>query len=77
MRKRTTKIIALVLTMMFLVTIVGCGNNNNQGGQTDNAGTDDKVITLHVAPAVAPEHLYTRAAVQWEDRNRRKNRRKN
>lgn len=67
MRKRTTKIIALVLTMMFLVTIVGCGNNNNQGGQTDNAGTDDKVITLHVAATVAPEHSYTRAAVQWAE----------
>lgn len=63
MKKKTTKIIALVLTMMFLVSIVGCSNDN--GDQANTPGNDDKPITLHVAATVAPEHSYTRAAVDW------------
>lgn len=55
--------IALILTMMFVVSIVGCSNDN--GNQANTPGDDVKPITLHVASTVAPEHSYTRAAIDW------------
>ncbi len=66
MKKKTTKMIALILAMMFMVSIVGCGGNNgNDANNTPGGGDEVKPITLHVASTVAPEHSYTRAAIEW------------
>lgn len=67
MKKNTIKMIALALTVIFMMTIVGCSGGNGKNDQQDSQGNkeDVKPITLHVAATVAPEHSYTRAAVDW------------
>lgn len=66
MKKNTIKMITLILTMMFMVSIVGCSGNNAKNNNANTPGKEEvKPITLHVAATVAPEHSYTRAAVEW------------
>lgn len=61
MRKQNLKGIALILTLLMSLTLVGCGNSNNSGGSQKHAET----VKLHVAATTPPEHSYTRAAQPW------------
>lgn len=62
--KRNSKVLALVLALVFALSIVGCGGGD-AGQDKDNAGKDGEVVTLHVASTTPPEHSYNRAAEGW------------
>lgn len=63
MLKKTSKIVALMLILVFAFAVVGCGGGDKEPAQDDAQKVEP--ITLHVASTTPPEHSYNRAADPW------------
>jgi len=63
MLKKTSKIIALMLILVFAFAVVGCGGGDKEPAQ--DGAQKVEPITLHVASTTPPEHSYNRAADPW------------
>lgn len=61
MKSRTMKMLAMVLALLFTITVAGCGGGT--GKDTGDAGkTKTQPIKLRIGTTVAPDHSYTVAA---------------
>jgi tripartite ATP-independent transporter DctP family solute receptor len=60
MKSKTLKMLAMVLALVFALTIVGCGGGTKDTGEADKTKTEP--IKLRIGTTVAPDHSYTVAA---------------
>jgi tripartite ATP-independent transporter DctP family solute receptor len=60
MKNKTLKMLAMVLALVFAITIAGCGGGAKNTGDADKTKTEP--IKLRIGTTVAPDHSYTVAA---------------
>ena len=65
MKGKSLKVLALVLTMLFMVTVVGCGGSSNTGDKTSDGG-EKKPIVIRIGTTVTPTHSYSVVAQDFE-----------
>lgn len=65
MKSKTLKVMALVLAMMFMVSIVGCGGKDT-GDKTGDGGAKKEVIKIRIGTTVTPTHSYSVVAKDFE-----------
>lgn len=63
MRKKTLKVLAIMLVFALAMTIVGCGGGDKTTDKKDAA----KVVTLRIGTTVAPDHSYSEAAKAFKE----------
>lgn len=64
MRGKSLKVLALVLVMMFTVSIVGCGGSSSVDQTSD--GGDKKPMIIRIGTTVTPTHSYSVVAKDFE-----------
>lgn len=66
MKGKSLKVLALVLVMLFTVTVVGCGGGSKETGDKTNDAGEKKPIVIRIGTTVTPTHSYSVVAQDFE-----------